>query len=274
MHTTTASDAAARGSARSGDDAHISFQDIGIVFPTGTRALAGVTLDVYEGEFLAIVGPSGCGKSTLLNMAAGLMTPTVGRVEYRGRQVRGPNRQVGYVTQKDQLLPWRTVEKNVMLPLEFRGVTAAEAKRRAGAVIEQVGLRGFENSYPGQLSGGMLKRASLARTMVYAPDTYLMDEPFASLDAQLRMVMQDELLRIWRETKSTFVFVTHDLAEAISLADRVVVISARPGVVKMTAEVHLGRPRSAITAHESPEFAGLLSRLWKALDQPSEEARS
>lgn len=259
---------AARGSVQ------ISFKDIGIVFRTGTRALAGVSLDVYEGEFLAIVGPSGCGKSTLLNIAAGLMAPTIGSVTYAGKPVRGPNRQVGYVTQKDQLLPWRTVEKNIMLPLEFRGVATAEARRRAAAVIKQVGLAGFEKSYPSQLSGGMLKRASLARTMVYGPSTYLMDEPFASLDAQLRMVMHDELLRIWRETGSTFVFVTHDLAEAITLADRIVVISSRPGMVKLVTGVPIGRPRSAVTAHESPEFSALLSQLWGALDHPKEEAKS
>ncbi|WP_433205652.1 ABC transporter ATP-binding protein [Dactylosporangium sp. CS-047395] len=274
MSTTTVSQNSKAPAGPDGRPVHISFRDVGIVFPTGTRALGGVTLDVYEGEFLAVVGPSGCGKSTLLNLAAGLMAPTVGQVEYLGAPVRGPNRRVGYVTQKDQLLPWRTVEKNVMLPLEFRGMARSEAKQRAAAVIEQVGLQGFEKSYPGQLSGGMLKRASLARTMAYSPQTYLMDEPFASLDAQLRMVMQDEILRIWRETGSTFVFVTHDLAEAITLADRIVVITSRPGVVKMVTDVHLGRPRSAITAHESPEFSGLLSRLWQALDHPADEVTS
>lgn len=272
--TTSTMTEAASGTAAHGPapGVRISFQDIGIVFRTGTRALGGVSLNVYEGEFLAVVGPSGCGKSTLLNIAAGLMKPTVGSVRYAGEPIRGPNRQVGYVTQRDQLLPWRTVQKNIMLPLEFRGVPTAEARRRAAAVIEQVGLTGFEKSYPAQLSGGMLKRASLARTLVYAPRTLLMDEPFASLDAQLRMVMQDELLRIWRETGSTIVFVTHDLAEAITLADRIVVISARPGTVKLVTDVPLGRPRSAVTAHEAPEFSGLLSRLWAALDQPGEEA--
>lgn len=258
------------GVAKPSGPAQIAFTDVGIVFPTGTRALSDVTLQVQEGEFLAVVGPSGCGKSTLLNLAAGLMRPTVGTVHYGGSPVTGPNRQVGYVTQKDQLLPWRTVAKNIMLPLEFRGVGKAEARRRVAAVIEQVGLDGFENSYPGQLSGGMLKRAALARTMVYSPSTYLMDEPFASLDAQLRMVMQDELLRIWRETASTVIFVTHDLAEAITLADRIVVISARPGRIKMITDVDLPRPRSAVSAHEAPEFSTLLSRLWSSLDHPAE----
>lgn len=274
MASPAVSEVAAAGRTGAGHGVQISFKDIGIVFRTGTQALGGVSLDVHEGEFLAIVGPSGCGKSTLLNIAAGLMEPTVGEVTYGGKPVRGPNRQVGYVTQKDQLLPWRTVEKNVMLPLEFRGVSTTEARRRAATVIEQVGLAGFEKSYPSQLSGGMLKRASLARTMVYEPSTYLMDEPFASLDAQLRMVMHDELLRIWRDTGSTFVFVTHDLAEAITLADRIVVISSRPGRVKLVTDVPIGRPRSAVTAHESPEFSGLLSRLWEALDHPKEEVKS
>lgn len=270
MQPTTLATGEAGGDREIERGTHISFTNVGIVFPTGTRALDNVTLQVREGEFLAVVGPSGCGKSTLLNLAAGLMRPTVGTVEYGGEPVTGPNRRVGYVTQKDQLLPWRTVERNVMLPLEFRGTPKAEAKSRVAAVIEQVGLKGFENSYPAQLSGGMLKRAALARTMVYEPGTYLMDEPFASLDAQLRMVMQDELLRIWRETKSTVVFVTHDLAEAITLADRVVVISSRPGRIKMVTDVDLPRPRSAVTAHEAPEFSALLSRLWAALDQPAD----
>lgn len=271
--STSTGPATGRADARPGR-VRISFTDVGLVFPTGTRALGGVSLDVHEGEFLAVVGPSGCGKSTLLNLAAGLMKPTVGQVRYDGVPVAGPNREVGYVTQKDQLLPWRTVEKNVMLPLEFRGMPKAEARRRAHEVIEQVGLRGFERSYPSQLSGGMLKRASLARTMAYSPTTYLMDEPFASLDAQLRMVMHDELLRIWRETNSTIVFVTHDLTEAITLADRVAVITSRPGRLKMVADVQLTRPRSAVSAHESPEFSGLLSTLWQALDHPSEEKPS
>ena len=248
----------------------IAFDKVGVVFPNGTRALNEVSLDVHEGEFLAVIGPSGCGKSTLLNMAAGLLKPTVGAVRYGAVPVTGPNREVGYVTQKDQLLPWRTVEKNVALPLEFRGVPKAQARDRVAAVIEQVGLRGFERSYPGELSGGMLKRAALARTMVYAPSTYLMDEPFASLDAQLRMVMQDELLRIWRETRSTVVFVTHDLAEAITLADRIVVVTSRPGRIKMVTDVDLPRPRSAVSAHEAPEFSALMSRLWAALDHPAE----
>jgi NitT/TauT family transport system ATP-binding protein len=191
------------------------------------HAMGPTSLQVHRGEFLAIVGPSGCGKSTLLNMVAGTLPPTEGVVRYKGEPVTGINYDVGYLTQKNFCLPWRTVEANVRLPLEFRRFPKDEIDRRVRSSIDKVGLRGFEKAYPKQLSGGMLQRVMIARTLAYGPDIYLMDEPLGSLDAQLRTRMHGELLKLWQETGATFVFVTHDLQEAITLADRVVVMSKR-----------------------------------------------
>jgi len=225
-----------------------------------------VSIRVRAGEFLAIVGPSGCGKSTLLNLIAGTLIPSSGRVLYNGKPVDGANRDVGYITQKNYCLPWRTVEANIRLPLEFRGIPRDEIDRRVAAAICQVGLQQFERAYPRQLSGGMLQRVMIARTLAYGPATYLMDEPFGSLDAQLRTRMHAELLRLWQETGSTFVFVTHDLHEAITLADRVIVISRRPGRIKMVLDVDIPRPRDVIDAQSRPEFGAYFKTLWNALD--------
>jgi NitT/TauT family transport system ATP-binding protein len=244
----------------------LSFDRVSLVFPNGVSALDNFTLDIKAGEVVSIVGPSGSGKSTLLNVAAGLIRPSAGTVTYFGEPVSGPNKRVGYVTQRDLLLPWRRVRENIRLPLELRSVPRAERERRVAEVIELVGLSGFENSYPSQLSGGMLKRAALARTLAYQPDTYLMDEPFASLDAQLRIEMHDELMRIASLTKATIVFVTHDLGEAITLSDRIVVVSRRPAAIKHIAEVDLPRPRKAAVAQSSPEFTRLFQLLWNQLD--------
>lgn len=244
----------------------LSFRDVSLVFRNRVATLDHFSLDIEEGEIVGIVGPSGSGKSTLLNIAAGLMTPSGGEVRYFGESLRGPNPRVGYVTQRDQLLPWRTVADNVRLPLELRKLSRAARKQRVFEVIEQVGLRGFESSYPSQLSGGMLKRAALARTLAYKPDTYLMDEPFASLDAQLRTEMHSELMSICAATGATVIFVTHDLGEAITLSDRVVVVSRRPAQIKLIADIKLPRPRDAGLAQTSSEFAHLYATLWGALD--------
>jgi NitT/TauT family transport system ATP-binding protein len=224
------------------------------------------SLTVRSGEFLAIVGPSGCGKSTLLNLVAGMVRPSAGRVLYKGAGVDGPNRDVGYITQKNYCLPWLTVDANVRLPLEFRRVPRGEADRRVARAIQQVGLQGFERAYPRQLSGGMLQRVMIARTLVYSPATYLMDEPFGSLDAQLRMRMHAELLELWQQTGATVLFVTHDLHEAITLADRVVVLSRRPGRIKLVLDVDLPRPRDVIDVQAHPRFASAFKTLWNALD--------
>jgi NitT/TauT family transport system ATP-binding protein len=244
---------------------HISFD--GVVARFGSlHAMGPTSLYVRQGEFLAIVGPSGCGKSTLLNMVAGTLRPSSGTVMYRGETVNGANRDVGYITQKNFCLPWRTVEANVRLPLEFRGVPRAEMAGRVTRALAQVGLTGFEKAYPRQLSGGMLQRVMIARTLAYEPHTYLMDEPFGSLDAQLRLRMHAELLKLWQETKATFVFVTHDLQEAITLADRVVVMSKRPGCPKLVVDIDLPRPRDVVDVQSDPAFGAYFKQLWAALD--------
>jgi NitT/TauT family transport system ATP-binding protein len=243
----------------------IDFDSVVARFGT-LHAMGPTTLQVRQGEFLAIVGPSGCGKSTLLNMVAGTLRPSAGVVTYQGASVAGANRDVGYITQKNYCLPWRTVEANVRLPLEFRGVPRAEMKGRVQKALAQVGLSGFEKAYPRQLSGGMLQRVMIARTLAYEPHTYLMDEPFGSLDAQLRLRMQGDLLKLWQDTGATFVFVTHDLQEAITLADRVVVMSKRPGRPKLIVDIDLPRPRDVIDVQSDPAFGAYFKQLWAALD--------
>ncbi len=243
----------------------IAFDNASVRFGALT-AMGPVSLRVREGEFLAVVGPSGCGKSTLLNLIAGTLTPASGTVMYDGARVDGPNRRVGYLTQKNFCLPWRTVERNVRLPLEFKRMPRPEMDRRVEQAIARVSLRGFEKAYPRQLSGGMLQRVMIARTLAYAPETFLMDEPFGGLDAQLRMRMHSELLQIWQDTGATFVFVTHDLHEAITLADRVVVMSRRPGKVKMVLDIDLPRPRDVVDVQSNPEFGRYFRTVWDSLD--------
>jgi NitT/TauT family transport system ATP-binding protein len=225
-----------------------------------------VNLTVRKGEFLAVVGPSGCGKSTLLNMAAGLMPPTRGQVLYGGQPVAVPNTDVGYLTQRDTLLPWRTVEDNVAIALELRGQTRTIRMQTAHEWLTRMGLMGFEKSYPAQLSGGMRRRVALARTLAYEPETILMDEPFGALDAQLRMVMHDELLKLWTGTSKTIIFVTHDLTEALTLADRVAIFSARPGRIDAIETIDLPRPRDVFRIRFDPHFAELHDRLWSYLE--------
>jgi len=228
-------------------------------------ALESITLTLERGEFVTVVGPSGCGKSTLLNLIVGLLIPSAGRILFRDRPIDGINPAIGYVTQKDNLLPWRTLVANVEIALEIRGVAPKERRRRAEALIQQVGLRGFEGLYPHELSGGMRQRANIVRTLIYEPELILMDEPFGPLDAQTRIVLQDQLLTLWASTKKTIVFITHDLVEAIALADRVVMMSARPGKIKCIANVPIPRPRDVSRIHESREFRATYDTLWKDL---------
>jgi NitT/TauT family transport system ATP-binding protein len=207
------------------------------------RALGGVSLDIADGEFVTIVGQSGCGKTTLLKILAGLLTRSAGAVTLRGRAVDGPSRDIGIVFQDPVLLPWRNVLENVMLPVQVLGLDRAAARPRALGLIELVGLGGFEDKYPHELSGGMRQRVALARALVHDPSLLLMDEPFGALDAMTREFMNLELLRIWREARKTVVFITHSIPEAVFLADRVVVMSARPGRIVETVRVELPRPR-------------------------------
>jgi NitT/TauT family transport system ATP-binding protein len=230
-------------------------------------ALADVTLDLTAGEFLTIVGPSGCGKSTLLNIVSGLLAPSGGDVLYKGTPVRGVSPEIGYVTQADNLYPWRTLRGNVEFPLEVRGVARAERRERATALIERVGLGGFEDHYPYELSGGMRQRANIVRTLVYDPSVILMDEPFGPLDAQTRLLLQDELLKLWDAARKTIIFITHDLAEAVALADRVVVMTARPGRIKRSCPVPLARPRDLFHLHDDERFRVTYDTLWDDLEQ-------
>lgn len=231
-------------------------------------AVEGLDLRINRGEFVCIIGPSGCGKSTLLNMTAGLMNPSEGEIRYRGEAVPEPNTQVGYITQRDNLMPWRTVAGNVGLGLEIQGVPRSERQERLQAMVDLVGLTGFEEAYPTQLSGGMRKRASLARTLVLDPETILADEPFGALDAQLKMMMQGELLRIWgKSTGRTVIFITHDLSEAITLADRVIVLTRRPGRVKVDCPVDIPRPRDVMKIRFTERFGKLHEQLWDALGE-------
>jgi NitT/TauT family transport system ATP-binding protein len=249
----------------------VEFQNVSKVFYKGEaqmHALRRVSLSIRRGELIAIVGPSGCGKSTLLNLTAGLMEPGTGSVVYGGTPVKGVNTEVAYVTQKDNLLPWRTVGSNVALPLEVgthRKISSQDRQVRVEKALSMVGLAGFANHYPAELSGGMRKRAQLARSLIYDPDTLLMDEPFGALDAQLKLMLQSELLKTWEGSGKTLIFVTHDLTEAISLADRVVVMSARPGTIRQIAEIALPRPRDLLTIRFSPEFGRYFEDLWQAL---------
>jgi len=231
------------------------------------EALQPSDLDIRPREFIALVGPSGCGKSTILNMIAGLMRPTSGQVLYDAQQVTGPNRRVGYMTQKDTLLPWRTTRHNIGIALELKShaTPRAEADDRVRQIIEQVGLKGFENHTPAELSGGMRKRAAMARTLIYEPETLLMDEPFGALDSQLKLLMIDQLQSLTQHRRMTVVFVTHDLGEAITLSDRIVVLSARPGRIRAIHEVKLDRPRDVFKVRFTPAFSEQHERLWDEL---------
>jgi NitT/TauT family transport system ATP-binding protein len=231
-----------------------------------TRALESINLEVATGSLTAIVGPSGCGKSTLLHVLAGLLQPTSGEVIFRG----GRRPKIGYMFQQDSLLPWRTALSNVELALRLNGASTAEARSMAAKALQHFGLEGFERHFPRQLSGGMRKRVALACALSYHPDLLLMDEPYSSLDAQTRLLLQDELLTAWKEAGTTIIFVTHDLEEAVCLGDKVVIMSRRPGTILATVPVALPRPRSVMEARGNPRFADSITSLWAILrDQVS-----
>ena len=231
-----------------------------------TVALRDFDLTVDQGSFVSILGRSGCGKSTLLNMLAGLTSPTSGSVSYQGTQLSGPNVKIGYLTQSDTLMPWRDVQRNVEMPLEVLGVAKAERRKAATELIQRVGLEGFERHYPRELSGGMRRRASLARMLAGSPSTLLMDEPFGALDAQLRTELQEELLRLWHAGDQTVVFVTHDIEEALLLGDRVVVLG-HVGRIVLDRSIDLERPRSADHLRVDPHFVALYDELSAALKE-------
>jgi NitT/TauT family transport system ATP-binding protein len=238
------------------------------IFPDGVVALEHVDLSVADGEFVSIVGPSGCGKTTMLRVVNGLLPHSGGEIFVDGKSADAVSDQLlmGFVFQGASLLPWRTSIKNVLLGLEGRGLNAAEAEDRAKKFLDLVGLNGFENHYPHELSGGMQQRVNLARALAVDPRILLMDEPFAALDAQTRSFMQLELLRIWRETKKTVIFVTHMIAEAVLLSDRVIVFSHRPGRIRSEFNIPLARPRD-MDVKALPQFLEIEKQIWKQIEQ-------
>ncbi|MBL8331447.1 MAG: ABC transporter ATP-binding protein, partial [Rubrivivax sp.] len=244
--------------------------DVGCTFVSrdapGQRytAVAGVSLALQPGEFVSVVGPTGCGKSTLLNLAAGLLAPSTGLVRVGGQPLAGLNRRAGYLFQADSLMPWRTALGNVMAGLEFRGVP--DARAQAEAWLRRVGLGGFGDRYPHQLSGGMRKRTSLAQVLALDPELILMDEPFSALDIQTRQLMENEVLALWQARPRAVLFITHDLDEAIALSDRVVVLSAGPASRPIGEfRIDLERPRDVAEVRTTPRFIALHDAIWAVL---------
>ncbi len=237
-----------------------------------TVALNGVNLDIKENEFICVVGPSGCGKSTLLNIIAGLLEPTSGAVYLDGKQIEGTGVERGVVFQQYALFPWRTVIKNVMFGLEMKKTPKEEARQIALKYIEAVGLKGFENSYPKELSGGMKQRVAIARAYAANPEVLLLDEPFGALDAQTRVQLQTELLNTWEQEKKTCFFITHDVDEAIILAQRVIIMSARPGRIKRIVDIDIPYPRTQETKSDE-RFLKLKAEIWNEVYQEFLEVR-
>jgi NitT/TauT family transport system ATP-binding protein len=249
-----------------GSNLVIQVENVSKLFRTPNEATIGalqdINLSISHGEFVTVVGPSGCGKSTLLKLIAGFSAASVGRILFQGEEVRGLNTNVGYVPQESKLFPWLTVEENIGFGLDAKRYSRPDRERQVQHFINLAGLAGFEKYYPAQLSGGMSKRASIMRALAYEPPVILMDEPFGPLDAQTRMVLQDELLKIWEQQRQTIVFVTHDLVEAVALADRVVVMTHRPGKIKDLIKVTMARPRNIFEIHRQEGFDDAHSRLW------------
>ncbi|RIX98220.1 ABC transporter ATP-binding protein [Aureimonas flava] len=223
-----------------------------------------MSLDVAPGEFVTIIGPSGCGKSTLFNMIGGLVSATEGTIEVAGERVRGPHPAIGMVFQEESAFPWRSVEDNVAFPLEIKGVAKAERLDRARHFIDLVGLKGFDKRYPAELSGGMRQRVAIARTLAFEPKLLLMDEPFAALDEQTRLLLGDKVLQIQQELKQTIVLITHNITEAVQLSDRILVMTYRPGRTKRFVEITLPRPRTSEIVG-SEQFGRYVAEIWNDL---------
>jgi NitT/TauT family transport system ATP-binding protein len=248
----------------------ISFSDVSVAFPEKGGALyiavRNANLDIADGEFVALVGPTGCGKSTILNVAAGLIGPTSGRMTVFGEALSGLNRRAGYLFQADALMPWKTAVENVAIGLEVRGAGSHVSRQEARSWLSKMGLSHFLHRYPHQLSGGQKKRVALAQVLILKPKILLMDEPFGPLDAQTRALMSDLLLQLWTSDRKAVIFVTHDLDEAISLADRVVIMSAGPAATIIGDHlVPLPRPRDPVEVRHTPEFSNLHREIWQGL---------
>ncbi|AWC25828.1 Bicarbonate transport ATP-binding protein CmpD (plasmid) [Aminobacter sp. MSH1] len=241
----------------------LSLSNVGVTYSTRrgeTRAIDNLTLEVEDGQFVAVLGPSGCGKSTMLRLIAGLLKPTLGQLLFKGQELDGPNKEVGIVFQNPTLLPWKTVRDNVMMPIRALKLPAEKYKDWCDELLEIAGLTDFALAYPHELSGGMQQRVGICRGLIHKPKLLLMDEPFAALDAMTREHMGAELQRIWMNTRKSVFFITHSIQEAIFLADRIVVLSARPARVVEIIDVNLPRPRNADT-QSLPEFGRLSSHL-------------
>jgi NitT/TauT family transport system ATP-binding protein len=242
-------------------------KEISVTFPDGNgglQVLESVSFEIAPEEFVCILGPSGGGKSTLLRVLAGLLPPTLGEVIYCGKKLDGPSRTIGFVFQRATLMPWRSVLENITLPLELQDYTPEQARSKAQELVELIGLEGFEGSLPRDLSGGMAQRVAIARALVHDPKVMLLDEPFGSLDALTRERMGDELMRIWQLSRKTVVMVTHNINEALFLADRVLVLGPRPGCIRLDLRVELPRPRLDEMRY-TPEFGALAQQLRNAI---------
>ena len=281
--TSSADTPLASGTAHFGNNALSEAKDVGAVFALELQnitctfrsnddhsqrytAVADTNLQIRAGEFVAVVGPTGCGKSTLLNIGAGLLAPSLGSVKVFGQPLEGINTRAGYMFQSEALMPWRSAIDNVMVGLQYRGVPDAEARLQAQAWLERVGLGGFGERYPHELSGGMRKRTALAQVLALDPDIILMDEPFSALDIQTRQLMENEVLELWAAKKKAVLFITHDLDEAIAMSDRVVVLSAGPATHPIGEFViDLPRPRDVAEVRSNPRFIELHTQIWNVL---------
>lgn len=248
-----------------------SFQLSGVTI----EAVRDVSFSIRRGEFVALLGPSGSGKSTILNMIATLIRPSNGEILIDGKPIVAGKAtpDVGYVFQRDTLFPWRTVADNIGYGLQLAGIPEAARKERIATSVAQAGLKGFERAYPSALSGGMRQRVALMRTLVVEPQILLMDEPFGALDTHTKIDMHRVLLRIWEREQQTVLFVTHDLGEALTLADRIILFSARPGQIKDMFEVDFERPRDAVKVRETPRYAGLFQHIWHSLGEEFAKGR-
>ncbi|HHU31558.1 MAG TPA: ABC transporter ATP-binding protein [Clostridia bacterium] len=248
----------------------VELQNIGMKYQSlngEIPALENINLEVYEGEFVSIVGPSGCGKSTLLSIISGLLAPTSGNVLIEGEQVTGPSKKVGYMLQKDHLFDWRTIMQNVLLGLEIQKSVTPSAKQYAEHLLRTYGLIEFAHKYPSQLSGGMRQRAALIRTLVTNPQILLLDEAFSALDYQTRLAVNDDIYDIIKKEHKTAIMVTHDIAESISMSDRVIVLTRRPGTVKSVHEINFQLDnRTPLKSRKVPKFQNVFECIWKELD--------
>ncbi|MBP3371723.1 MAG: ABC transporter ATP-binding protein [Clostridia bacterium] len=251
-------------------DAHaiLSFEHVGMTYfsmEDETNALQDITFDVRDGEILSVIGPSGCGKSTILSLAAGLLKPNEGKISLLGKPHDCPTAQIGYMLQSDHLLPWRTIYKNAILPLEIRNCATKDACARVRMLLEKYGLGDFQDKFPRELSGGMRQRAALIRTLSADPKLLLLDEPFSALDAQTRLAVSDDLVHIMREQNKAVILVTHDIAEAISIADRILLLSPRPGKIRKQYRIDI--EGSPLQRRNDPRFGGYFDDIWKEVSR-------